>query len=144
MNIVKDILDDKGYALWTIDPDGLVFDALMLMQEKNCGALLVMQGDNLAGIMTERDYSRKVILKGLSSKTLAVREIMSSPVVCIRLDQPVEECIAIMAGRNIRYLPVIDNGRLVGMVSIGDVMKALIKKKDIQIGQLENYITGGR
>lgn len=144
MKIVRDILQAKGSQVWAIPPDRSVFDALTLMAEKNVGALVVLDGDRVVGIISERDYARKVILKGKSSKEIPVREIMASPVVCIRPEQSMEECMALMTDKHVRHLPVAENNRLVGLISIGDVVKAIIEEKEFIIGQLENYITGNR
>lgn len=144
MKIVRDILQAKGSQVWSIPPDRSVFDALTLMAEKNVGALVVLDGDRVVGIISERDYARKVILKGKSSKEIPVREIMTSPVVCIRPEQSMEECMALMTDKHVRHLPVAENNRLVGLISIGDVVKAIIEEKEFIIGQLENYITGNR
>ena len=145
MKIVKDILQAKGHEVWSISPDRSVYDALTLMAEKNVGALVVMERDRVIGIISERDYARNVILKGKSSKELAVQEIMTSRVVCVRPEQTMEECMELMTDKHIRHLPVLDDEkRLVGLISIGDVVKAIIVDKEFIIGQLEGYITGNR
>jgi CBS domain-containing protein len=144
MKIVKDILQAKGHEIWSISPDRSVYDALTLMAEKNVGALVVMETDRVIGIISERDYARKVILKGKSSKELAVQEIMTPRVVCVRPEQTMEECMELMTDKHIRHLPVLDENRLVGLISIGDVVKAIIAEKEFIIGQLEGYITGNR
>lgn len=144
MKIVKDVLQTKGQEVWSVSPDGSVYDALTLMAEKNVGALLVMESDRVVGIISERDYARKVILKGKSSKELAVKEIMTSRVVWVRPEQTMEECMELMTDKHIRHLPVLDEDRLVGLISIGDVVKAIIAEKEFIIGQLEGYITGNR
>ena len=144
MKIVKDILQAKGHEIWSISPERSVYDALTFMAEKNVGALVVMEKDRVIGIISERDYARKVILKGKSSKELAVREIMTSRVVCVRPEQTMEECMELMTDKHIRHLPVLDENRLVGLISIGDVVKAFIAEKEFIIGQLEGYITGNR
>jgi CBS domain-containing protein len=144
MKIVKDVLQAKGQEVWSVSPDGSVYDALTLMAEKNVGALLVMESDRVVGIISERDYARKVILKGKSSKELAVKEIMTSRVVWVRPEQTMEECMELMTDKHIRHLPVLDDNRLVGLISIGDVVKAIIAEKEFIIGQLEGYITGNR
>lgn len=144
MKIVRDILQAKGSQVWSISPDRSVFDALTLMAEKNVGALVVLDGDRVVGIISERDYARKVILKGKSSKEIPVREIMTSHVVCVRPEQSMEECMALMTDKHVRHLPVAEHDRLVGLISIGDAVKAIIEEKEFIIGQLENYITGNR
>jgi len=144
MKIVKHILKEKGQRFWSVAPDTLVIDALKLMAEKEVGALLVLDGGKLIGIMSERDYARKVILKGKSSLDTPVREIMTSKVFFIRPAQTVEECMALMTDKHIRHLPVMEGDKVVGVISIGDLVKATIEEKDFLIKQLENYITGGR
>ncbi len=144
MTTVQRVLETKGNEIYTIAPDAKVIDALRLMAEKNIGALLVMEGETLAGIISERDYARKVILKGESSERTAVKDVMTTGVVTIRPDQSIEECMAIMTGEHVRHLPVMDRGSLAGMISIGDVVKAIIYEHEYTIKQLENYITGSR
>ena len=144
MKIVKHILKEKGQRFWSVAPDTLVIDALKLMAEKEVGALLVLDGGKLIGIMSERDYARKVILKVKSSLDTPVREIMTSKVFFIRPAQTVEECMALMTDKHIRHLPVMEGDKVVGVISIGDLVKATIEEKDFLIKQLENYITGGR
>jgi len=144
MKIVKHILKEKGQRFWSVAPDTLVIDALKLMAEKEVGALLVLDGGKLIGIMSERDYARKVILKGKSSLDTPVREIMTSKVFFIRPAQTVEECMALMTDKHIRHLPVMEGDKVVGVISIGDLVKATIEEKDFMIKQLESYITGGR
>lgn len=144
MEMVKDILQAKGQEVWSVSPEGSVYDALTFMAEKNVGALVVTEKDRVVGIISERDYARKVILKGKSSKELAVKEIMTPRVVCVRPEQTMEECMELMTDKHIRHLPVLDEDRLVGLISIGDVVKAIIAEKEFIIGQLEGYITGNR
>lgn len=144
MKIVKHILKEKGQRLWSVGPDTMVIEALKLMAEKEVGALLVLDGGKLVGIMSERDYARKVILKGKSSLDTPVREIMTAKVFFIRPAQTVEECMALMTDKHIRHLPVMEGDKVVGVISIGDLVKATIEEKDFLIKQLENYITGGR
>jgi CBS domain-containing protein len=119
-----------------------VYDALKLMAEKNLGAVLVMEGDRLAGILSERDYARKVILHGKSSRDTLVREIMSERVVCVVPEQPAEECMALMTDKRVRHLPVLEGDQVIGVISIGDVVKAIISEQEFMIEQLEHYITG--
>lgn len=145
MHSVRQCLQRKGYQIFSIHPEASVFEALVLMAEKNVGALLVMEeGQRLVGIFSERDYARKVILQGKSSKETLVREIMSSPVIAVNIDQPIETCMALMTEKHIRHLPVIENDRIVGVISIGDVVKEIIEEQQFVIEQLENYITGAR
>jgi CBS domain-containing protein len=144
MMTVHNILSAKGSSIWTVSAETTVLDALKLMAEKNIGALLVMNGANVAGIFSERDYARKVILKGLTSQQTLVREIMSSEVVSVGSNQSIEDCMTIMTARKIRHLPVIDGKTVAGMISIGDVVKAIISDKQETIDQLHNYITGKR
>lgn len=140
---VRDILQEKGREIWKVSPQTSVFDALKLMADRNIGALLVLEGERLAGIFSERDYARKVILKGKASKETAVAEIMTAVVVTVRLSQNVEECMELMTANRIRHLPVIEGDELAGVISIGDVVKAIISDREFTIKQLENYITGG-
>jgi CBS domain-containing protein len=144
MKNVAQILKQKGDQIWSIGPDAMVYQALKLMADKDIGALLVLEGDQLVGVISERDYARKVILKGKSSLDTPVREIMTHQVVCVRPEQSVEECMGLMTQHRIRHLPVVAGGRLAGLVSIGDVVKASIDEKDFMIQQLESYITGSR
>jgi len=144
MTTVSQILQHKGYDICSIAPDATVYSALELMAAKNIGAVLVMEGGNLVGIMSERDYARKVILKSRFSKDTLVREIMTESVVCVRPEQSIEECMALMTSKHIRHLPVIKENKVVGVVSIGDVVRAVIADQQFIIEQLENYITGKR
>ena len=144
MKPVRELLRIKGQETWSVTPDTPVYDALELMAEKNVGALLVLEGDTLAGILSERDYARKVVLKGKASKNTPVREIMSKNVVCVTPKQSVAECMALMTDKHIRHLPVIEDGKLVGVISIGDVVKAVISEQKFVIEQLEHYIAGDR
>ncbi len=141
---VEQILRQKGRQFWFIAPGAMVYDALTLMAEKEVGALLVMEEGRLVGIMSERDYARKVILTGKSSLRTPVRDIMTSQVTTIRPDTTVEECMALVTAQRIRHLPVVSEGSVVGVVSIGDLVKATIESKDFVIQQLEGYITGTR
>ena len=144
MKTVRQVLDDKGHEIFDIGPDALVYDALGEMAYRNVGALLVRVGDEIVGIISERDYARKVILKEKASKHTPVREIMSPAVVCVGPDQRVDGCMALMSDRRIRHLAVVDQGRAIGVISIGDVVKAIIDQQRMTIAQLEHYITGGR
>jgi CBS domain-containing protein len=141
---VEQILRHKGRAFWSVAPNAMVIDALKLMAEKDVGALMVLEADRLAGIISERDYARKVILKGKSALQTPVREIMTRVVVTVRPGNTVEECMALMTEKRVRHLPVLVEDRVVGVISIGDVVKASIDAKDFMIKQLENYITGDR
>jgi CBS domain-containing protein len=140
MKSVKQLLEAKGGAIYRVAPDARVFEALKLMAEKEVGALVVMEGDRLAGILSERDYARKVILLGKSSHDIAVREIMTAQVVTVSPRQSVEECMALMTQRRIRHLPVIEGDRLIGVLSIGDLVKEVIAEQEQTIKQLEDYI----
>jgi len=144
LKTVKQILDEKGYEIWSVSPDDSVYYALKNMADKNIGALLVLEGDELVGIISERDYARKVMLKGKSSMDTPVRDIMTPRVLYIRTNQSIEECMALMTDKRIRHLPVFDQENLVGVISIGDVVKAIISHQEFVIEQLENYITVGR
>ncbi len=144
MKTVRQLIDEKGGQVYTVGPEDWVFTALEKMAEKDCGALVVVQnGGRVAGIISERDYARKVILKGVSSKEIRVRDIMSTRVVFVQPDQTAEECLALMTDKRVRHLPVLNDNKLAGMVSIGDAVKAIIAEKEFMIGQLENYIMGG-
>ncbi len=143
MTTVKQILQAKGYAIWSIAPDASVYDALKLMADKEIGALLVLEGEKVVGIISERDYARKVILKGKKSADTPVREIMTEHVLYVRSDQSIEECMALMTARHIRHLPVYEGDRLIGVVSIGDVVKSIISHQEFIIEQLQRYIEGG-
>lgn len=142
MKLVQHLLDAKGRDVISVTADVSVLDAIKLMAEKTIGSLLVMQGDVLQGIMTERDYARKVIIKGRSSETTEVGEIMTSDVCSATSQQTVTDCMTIMTKRKIRHLPVIDDGTVVGMLSIGDLVQAIISDQQEEIEHLEQYISG--
>lgn len=142
MTTVNIILGNKGNQVWSIEPGAQVFEALEMMAEKNVGALLVIEEQNIVGIMSERDYARKVILKGKSSKSTPVSEIMTSEVLYVTPSQSIEECLALMTIKKVRHLPVLENDELVGIVSIGDVVNEIISEKMLLINQLEKYIRG--
>jgi len=144
MKTVHQILQTKGYEIWAIDPDATVYDALNLLAEKNVGALPVTRGGSLIGIFSERDYARKVILKGKHSKDTAVREVMTEKPICVAPGDSIEACMALMTANHIRHLPVLEGDRLVGVVSIGDVVKGIIVEQQSTISHLENFITGKR
>ncbi len=139
---VKQILSEKGHGVWSTAPDTSVFDALKFMSEKSVGALVVVDDQTVVGVFSERDYARKVILKGKSSKKLPVSEIMTRKVICVKPENTTEECMALMTEKHIRHLPVVVENELVGVISIGDVVKAIISQQEFVIAQLENYITG--
>ena len=141
MKLVKHILDSKGRDIWHISPEDSVLDAIKLMAERGIGALLVMEGEKLVGIISERDYARKIILKGKSSRETPVREIMTAEVVSTQPLETVEKCMEIMTNEHIRHLPVLDGEKVVGVLSIGDLVKAIIAEQQFTIEQLENYIT---
>jgi CBS domain-containing protein len=142
MKTVRDILRTKGHEVWSVRPDATLFEALQEMAERNVGALLVMEGEEVVGIVSERDYARKIILKGKSSRETHVREIMTKDTLYVDPDYKIEECMALMTDEHVRHLPVIEKGRVIGIVSIGDVVKAIISEKQFVIEQLEKYIKG--
>lgn len=142
MITVKQILDEKGYQVWTISPDAMVIDALKLMAEKGVGALIVFEKDDVVGIISERDYARKIMLKGRTSEGTPVRDIMTSQVYGVHFETSAEECMALMTDKHIRHLPVCHEGELAGVISIGDVIKAVITQQKFTIENLENYIMG--
>ena len=145
MKTVAQILRSKSdQAVYTIASTASVFDAVTLMAQKGIGALLVMEGEKIAGIVTERDYARKVILMGRASKETPVRVIMESEVMYVRPDHTSEECMALMTENRVRHLPVFDDGKLIGLLSIGDLVKDIISEQRFTIEQLEHYIRGGR
>lgn len=143
MNEVRDVLAQKGGQIWSVAPDATVFETLQLMAERDIGAVLVMSGGKAIGIFSERDYARQVILKGKASKDTPVREVMTVRVVYVTADQTVENCMALMTDKRVRHLPVLEGERVIGIVSIGDVVKAVISEKQFLIEQLEKYITTG-
>ena len=142
MKTVRDILRVKGHEVCCVGPDSTVYEAVQLMAEKEIGALMVMEGAQVVGLISERDYARKVILQGRASSTTQVKEIMITPVVYTHLEQPIEECMAIMTEKRTRHLPVIEDGKLVGIISIGDLVKSIIADQKFIIEQLERYIKG--
>jgi CBS domain-containing protein len=142
MITVKQILDEKGYTVWTIGPDTKVLDALKLMADKQIGALVVLEKDEVVGILSERDYARKIILMGRHSQDTPVRDIMTSQVYGVRMDSSAEECLTLMTHKHIRHLPVCREEKLAGIVSIGDIVKAIIGQQKVTIENLENYIMG--
>jgi CBS domain-containing protein len=142
MRSVKDILREKGTQVYSISPDAKVYNALQLMADKNVGALMVMEGDTAAGLISERDYARKIVLKGKLSKDIPVREIMTADMVCVGPDEDVEVCMELMTDKRVRHLPVLENDQLIGIISIGDIVKTIIRHKEEIIKQLESYIKG--
>ena len=145
MKTVKDILRSKqgGGGVFSIVPDATVFEALKTMADKNIGSLLVMENDNLVGLISERDYSRKVVLVGKSSGNTLVREIMKQQVLVIKPETTIEECMALMIENSVRYLPVLDDGRVVGVISMGNVVNTIITEQHIVIDNLQKYIMQG-
>ena len=142
MTTAHDILKYKGRTVHAVRPDDTVLAALGVMAEHEIGAVLVVDGDDLLGILTERDYARKVALAGRSSKDSPVAAIMTANVVCVPPSRTVEECMALMTERRVRHLPVVENGHVIGLVSIGDLVKATIDEQEFTINQLKNYIAG--
>jgi CBS domain-containing protein len=140
MRLVCEILQSKGHDVWFVRPEAFVFDAVKMMSERSVGALLVMEGEKMVGIITERDYARKVVLAGKSSKQTQVKDIMTQRVLWVAPERTIEECMALMTDKRVRHLPVVENTQVVGMVSIGDLVKAIIAEQQIIIDQLQNYI----
>jgi CBS domain-containing protein len=140
MSTVRQLLAGKNAAIYAIAPEAAVLEAIQAMAEHRVGALLVMQGAQLIGVVSERDYARKVILLGRSSSDTPVRTIMSSPVITVSPDDSVSHCMQLMTDRHVRHLPAVEGGRVIGMVSIGDLVKAVIAEQRAQIEQLESYI----
>ena len=144
MMTVKHVLAQKGRDVHVVHPDATVFDALKLMAENNIGSLAVLENGTLVGLITERHYAREIVLKGRTSSVTRVRDIMSTKVIFARPDQTVEECMATMTAKAVRHLPVLENGHLVGLISIGDMVKSVIGDQKFTIEQLEHYIQGQR
>jgi CBS domain-containing protein len=143
MTAVAQILKSKSdQSIYTIGPEASVFDAVKLMAEKNIAAVLVLEGQTIVGIITERDYARKIVLVARSSKETRVRDVMSSQVMYVRPGQSSEECMVLMTENRVRHLPVLDGGKLIGLVSIGDLVRDVISEQKFTIKQLEHYITG--
>lgn len=140
---VRDILRVKGSEVCSVKPNDSVLEALKLMAERDIGAVMVMDGEQAVGILSERDYARQVVLKGKTSKDTPVREIMTTKVAFVRPQQTIEECMALMTAKRFRHLPVMENDKLVGILSIGDVVKAVIAEQEFLIEQLVNYIRSG-
>ncbi len=142
MKRIQTLLKKKGYDVWSIAPDASVYDAIHLMAEKAVGALIVMDGPNLVGVISERDYARKIILEGRSSENTKISEIMSSEVITVGPDNRIEECMAMMTERRIRHLPVLDGDKVLGVISLGDLVKYIIAEQQFVIEQMERYING--
>ena len=142
MKKVSHLLTEKGQDVWSLSPEATVYEAVDQMARRGTGALLVMEADRLVGIVSERDYARKVILKGKSSRETKVREIMSYPVICARPELTVEETMALMTSKRVRHLPVVIDDDVVGVISIGDVVRGIIADNDTHIEELTNYVTG--
>ena len=142
MRTIQPLLDEKGDTVFSVAPNDTVSDALRKMAEKDVGSLVVMDGEKLVGIVTERDYARKVFLKGRASATISVKDIMTTKVLYAQPDQSVEECMAIMTDKKVRHLPVLERGKLIGLISIGDLVKSIISDQKFMIEQLEHFIHG--
>lgn len=142
MRLIREVLQLKGSEVWTTTPDTPVYEALKLMAEKEVGALVVVDNGQVVGILSERDYARKVILKGKTSMETPVRDIMTSRVFYVQPEQTIEECMALMTDKRVRHLPVLSGDQLTGIISIGDVVKEIISEQKIYIRDLENYIVG--
>ena len=142
MRLVKHLLEDKGGAIHAIEPDKPVLEAIRVMADKYIGALLVMRGSQLLGIVSERDYARKVILKGRSSADTPVREIMSAPVLTVAPTDSVNHCMKLVTDKRVRHLPVVDDGRVIGVLSIGDLVKAMIADQAQELEHMQRYISG--
>jgi len=143
MNTVRELLREKGSQVYIIAPQTTVYEALELMAAKNIGSLVVVEHGNVTGMFTERDYARKVILKGRSSKTTTVGELMTTDVLYVSPDDTIENCMALMTDKRLRHLPVMENDKLAGVVSIGDIVRVIISDREFTIRELERYITGG-
>ena len=144
MMYIRQALEKKGHDVWSVTPHTTVFDALKILAEKNIGALLVLDQGTLAGIFSERDYARKVVLKGKTSKETPVSDIMTADVHSVDPSQSIVDCMALMTEKHIRHLPVMEENNVVGLISIGDVVKCIISEQEDTIRQLESYIVGGR
>ena len=142
MKKIRELLDEKGTEVWSVSPTASVYDALRLMVEKNIGAVLVMDQERLTGVFSERDHTRKVVLQDRTAKDTAVNDVMTSRPVCVSPEQTVEDGMALMTDKRVRHLPVVEEGRVVGLISIGDAVKATISQQQFVIEQLEMYISG--
>ena len=142
MKQISEILEKKGGTTWSVSPDQSVYDALQVMADKGIGAVLVMQDGKLCGILSERDYARKVSLEGLSARSCTVSDIMTSKVLHVSRTHSVDECLEMMTDKHLRHLPVLESDDVIGMVSIGDLVKAIIEEQQLLINQLQQYISG--
>jgi CBS domain-containing protein len=142
MATVRHILEEKGHRVWSVRPGDKVYDAIKMMADEDVGSLVVLDSGKIVGIVTERHYARNVFLKGRASPQTRVDDIMERNVVCVGPDQSIEECMALMTTKRLRHLPVIENGELLGIVSIGDLVKSIISDREFVIEQLEHYIRG--
>lgn len=142
MKTAGEILDAKGHDIWSVQPTDTVYESLQLMADKSIGSLLVMDGEKLVGIVTERDYARKVILEGKASIDTPVQDVMTRKVLCVSPERTVDQCMALMTDKRARHLPVVDHKQVVGVVSIGDLVKTLISEQQVLIDQLQHYISG--
>lgn len=142
MKSIGDVLDKKGRYVWSVKPDDTIFDSLQMMAEKGIGGVVVMDGENLVGIVTERDYARRVILEGKASKTATVGEIMTKNVRWVSEEQTIDECMALMIERQLRHLPVMKGEEVIGVVSIRDLVQAVVAEQKVIIDHLQHYITG--
>ena len=142
MATVKKLLESKDSHIWSISPETTVFEGLQFMAEKNIGALLVTKDDNLVGIFSERDYARKVILKGKASKDTTIGELMTREVVYITPENSLDECMALMTAKHIRHLPILNNDKLIGLLTLGDLVKQIMSNQEFKIQELEKYISG--
>jgi len=142
MRTIKQLLENKGSEIFTIDPNDSVYDAIKSMADNHVGSLIVMQNEHMVGIITERDYSRKVILKGKSSTNTPVKDIMTTTILCTKPEQTIEEAMALMTDKRMRHLPVVENDNVLGIISIGDLVKTIISEQKHIIEQLEHYING--
>lgn len=139
---VETLLADREGPIWSISPDATVYEALVLMDQKNIGALLVIEHNKVVGILSERDYARKIIIKGKSSKETLVSEVMTTEIYYVDKKKKMDECLAIMSDKRIRHLPVMEDNQLIGLISIGDVVKSIISEQEVVIDDLYNYING--
>jgi CBS domain-containing protein len=140
MKTVQQLLESKRYSVVSVAPSSTVLEALKVMADKEIGAVIVIDDGHLVGIFSERDYARKVVLQGKSSKDTPVREIMTEKVVCVRPEQPIDDCMGLMTDKRIRHLPVLEHKKVIGVISIGDVVKEMLSEKEFVIKQLESYI----
>jgi CBS domain-containing protein len=143
MRTVREVLKAKGNVVWSVRPDQTVYEALELMATRDVGALLVLEETRVVGIFSERDYARQVILKGKASRDTPVRDVMTARVMYARPEHTVDDCMALMTDKRVRHLPVLESNALIGLISIGDVVKAMISEKEFLIEQLQSYISSG-